>query len=143
MNQNMWQPQVQQPRQVMPNVNKFNNQAEPNSWEDLLDSGYLDRQLNQMNFNGGQQQPRPSRPPVPLMSVVAVPPPHLLVQPYNNCNQGLLGRHPPPPLMSQPVSNPRPRYQRPQFQPHPNSFVRQPQMMIGPPMIDTSVPPPR
>ena len=169
----MWHSQqVQQTRQGLANGAKY-LQREPNSWEDLLDSGCLDRQLSQMNFNGGHQQhqphqqqqqrgPVPTRQPVPLMSVMQPPPPHLLGHLINNGNSnnnGLLGRQPPPPLMSQTVAPPRPRYQQrvphqQQFQPHPSTFiVRQPQQRINggisqaiPPratMIDTSVPPPR
>ncbi len=150
----MWHSQqVQQTRQGLANGGNYLH-SEPNSWEDLLDSGCLDRQLSHMNFNGGHQQhhqprgpvptrqsiPLPTRQPVPLMSVMQPPPPHLLGDLINNGNSnnnGLLGRQPPPPLMSQTIVPPRPRYQQraphqQQFQPHPSTFIaRQPQRMNG------------
>ncbi len=166
----MWHTQqVQQTRPGLANGGMY-FQSKPNSWEDILDSGSLDRQFNQMNFNGVHQQyqhhqqqqyhPMPTRQPVPLMSVMQPPPPHLLGHLINNGhsnNNGLLGRQPPPPLMSQTVVPPRLRYQQrdphqQQFQPHPSTLiVHQPQRMNGmsqaipsrATMIDTSVPPPR
>ena len=133
----MWHPQVQQTRPGIQNASKFGS-GEVNNWEDLLDSGYIDRQFSHLNFNASQAQrvPPPVRQqvhPVPLMSVITTPPPNLLNQGYvNGNNNGLLGRHPPPQMIVQ---------QRPRFQRAPvNNFVRQPQLM---PIIDTSVPPPR
>ena len=152
----MWHSQVQPSRQEMSNSGKYPSpNTEPNSWEELLDVGALDRQLCQMGFNGvtpyrNVGPVRPQGPPIPLMSIMQPPPSHLLNQGMMN-NNGILGRHPPP-IMGQPVI--APRYQRAPGQYPVNGFVRQPQRMNGmqqqqsvvpphPAMIDTSKPPPR
>ena len=146
----MWNSKVQQQtRPGIQNGQKF-NPGEVNSWSDLMDNGYLDRQFRQMNFNGVGTHParmvapvrQPPGAPVPLMSVITSPPPHLVSPPSN----GLLSRHPPPPQAPQMMAAP-PRQRFPRGGNSNGFSVRQPQRMNGTgptmPMIDTSIPPPR